>query len=286
MYSAARYSILLGSVLLAVNGMNAGKSFAQAPDVCQPPNADEYLVLVMSPTEAATAQLRETSPAGATTTVCTYLQDVVLRVGGFTSAETAIAWLQAAEAQGLQAFVARPPETSTESLAPVAPATPSAVTPSVVTPAAPAPADPSATAEPAAAAPFPQPDPVPDLAAAPPATAPAVPEQSPAPPENPAAASSASQPAPQTIAYNPQPLGAGYAVLVDYANRPEVAAAVQQLLDRNVGLVSYGQRPYLLAAFTDDPTVADATLRTLSDQNFNAMIIDSRRAVRLTETVR
>jgi hypothetical protein len=61
---------------------------------------------------------------------------------------------------------------------------------------------------------------------------------------------------------------------------------VQQLLDRNIGLVSYGQRPYLLAVYTDDPTIANATLRALSDRNFNALIIDSRRAVRLIERIR
>lgn len=89
----------------------------------------------------------------------------------------------------------------------------------------------------------------------------------------------------EALSYNPQPLAAGYAVLVDYFNRPEVATDVQQALGGQVGLVSYGQRPYLLALHTSDVAVANSVLQQLSDRNFLALVVDSRRVVLLTPTV-
>ncbi|WP_199333560.1 hypothetical protein [Oculatella sp. FACHB-28] len=89
----------------------------------------------------------------------------------------------------------------------------------------------------------------------------------------------------EALSYNPQPLAAGYAVLVDYFNRPEVATDVQQALGSQVGLVSYGQRPYLLALHTSDAAVANSVLQRLSDRNFLALVVDSRRVVLLTPAV-
>jgi hypothetical protein len=87
------------------------------------------------------------------------------------------------------------------------------------------------------------------------------------------------------LTYGPQPLEAGYAVLVDYFNRPEVSTSLQQALGSQVGLVSYGQRPYLLALHTSDLAVANSVLQQLSDRNFLALVVDSRRAVLLTPEV-
>lgn len=101
----------------------------------------------------------------------------------------------------------------------------------------------------------------------------------------PPAGNSPSSPRP-VAAYNPQPLGAGYAVLVDYFNRPEVANQVRQVLGRDVGLVSYFSRPYLLAIYTQDQSEANALLRQLSDRGFSALVVDSSRAVLLTPAVR
>ncbi|MBE9190386.1 hypothetical protein IQ230_08440 [Gloeocapsopsis crepidinum LEGE 06123] len=75
---------------------------------------------------------------------------------------------------------------------------------------------------------------------------------------------------------DPQPLGAGYAVLVEYFNRPETAAQVQQFLGTDVGLTSYVQRPYLLALHTSDQNKATETLKRLSDQGFYALLVNSR----------
>ena len=87
------------------------------------------------------------------------------------------------------------------------------------------------------------------------------------------------------LTYNPQALGEGYAVLVDYFNQPEVAAQVRQLLGRDVGLVSYGQRPYLLAIHTTSQKKANSTLRQLSDRGFWSMVVDSRRVTLLKPSV-
>lgn len=94
------------------------------------------------------------------------------------------------------------------------------------------------------------------------------------------------QPPQQTVSYNPQPLGEGYAVLVDYYNRPELANSVQQVVGGNVGFVSYGQRPYLLAVYTTNQTEAYNTLQKLNDRGFVASIVDSRKVILLRSTVR
>lgn len=73
-----------------------------------------------------------------------------------------------------------------------------------------------------------------------------------------------------------KPLGAGYAVLVEYFNRPETATQVQQFLGTDVGLTSYAQRPYLLALHTSDQNQATETLKRLSDRGFYALLVDSR----------
>lgn len=94
------------------------------------------------------------------------------------------------------------------------------------------------------------------------------------------------QPGPQLVAYNPQLLGAGYAVLVDYGNQPIVATQLRSALNRPVGLVSYNQRPYLLALFTADAGVAATALRSLSEGNFRSYLVDSRSVYLLTGEVK
>jgi hypothetical protein len=73
--------------------------------------------------------------------------------------------------------------------------------------------------------------------------------------------------------------------LVDYFNQPELASQVRQLLGSNVGLVSYGQRPYLLARYTTSEREANSTLRQLSDRGFWSMVVDSRRVTLLKPVV-
>lgn len=226
---------------------------AQAPSVanCQPPSPGEYLLLVVSKTPEAQAQVKRSLPPNAPAVVCSYLNDIVTRVSGFTSLDTANAWAKyLTESASLPTFVARPPE-------------PVATIPSPV-PTVPAPIVPSLSATG-------QPSPL-SVTSPPPVSSP-----------------TASVPPPMAMggnpSYKPQPLGPGYAVLVDYFNQPELASQVQGALGRTVGLVAYGQRPYLLAAYTADQAAANSTLQTLSGRGFWAIVVDSRRVVLLRSMI-
>jgi hypothetical protein len=90
----------------------------------------------------------------------------------------------------------------------------------------------------------------------------------------------------RTISYKPQALGAGYAVLVDYFNRPETANSLQQAVGGNVGFASYGQRPYLLAVYTTKQKDAYNILQKLNERGFFAILVDSRKVVLLRSVVR
>lgn len=88
------------------------------------------------------------------------------------------------------------------------------------------------------------------------------------------------------ITYNPKILGEGYAILVDYFNRPEMFSSLQQAVGGDVGFVSYGQRPYLLAVYTTNQKEAYNTLQKLSDRGFIAILADGRKVVLLRSIVR
>jgi hypothetical protein len=105
--------------------------------------------------------------------------------------------------------------------------------------------------------------------------------------ENPAQPTPA-QPGAQTdttATYSPAVLDTGYAVLVRYFNRPEIAAAVQTVLNAPVGLAVYEQEPYLLVAYSPDPAAAGQVLQGLSDRQFSAFMVNSRQVVVLTPSV-
>ena len=85
--------------------------------------------------------------------------------------------------------------------------------------------------------------------------------------------------------YAPAMLEAGYAVLVHYSNQPEIASAVQAILNAPVGLAAYEQQPYLLVAYSTDATVAGQVMQGLSDRQFSAFIVNSRQVVVLTPSV-
>ncbi|WP_413175746.1 hypothetical protein [Anabaena azotica] len=89
----------------------------------------------------------------------------------------------------------------------------------------------------------------------------------------------------QRLSYNPRVLGDGFAVLVDYFNRPELANSVQRAVGGNVGLVSYGQRPYLLAVYTTNQTEAYNTLQKLNENGFFALLADGRKVMLLRSVV-
>jgi hypothetical protein len=93
------------------------------------------------------------------------------------------------------------------------------------------------------------------------------------------------QPQTDNAKYQPRQLGEGYAVLVDYAKRPDMVKQVREVVGGDVGFASYGQRPYLLAVYTTNQRDAYQTLQKLSDRGFFALIVDSRKVVLLRSIV-
>ena len=76
---------------------------------CQPPSAGEYLLLVQGETAESRDRIQNLLPTSTDVMVCRYLDDTVVRAGGFTSLENANAWARyLTEVEGTQAFVARP----------------------------------------------------------------------------------------------------------------------------------------------------------------------------------
>jgi hypothetical protein len=209
MLVARRFVFLI--VLGFLGGLGSGSespALAQTRD-CAPPRPGEYIVLVLTATQAEQQLLRRSLPQGTAATICRYLGDSVTRIGGFNTVEVADNWGRfSREVVGLYAVVVE--------------------------------------------------------------------------------SQGASNPPPlsQSATYNPRPLGAGYAVLVDFFNQPEIAAQVQQAVGQTVGLASYFSRPYLLAIYTQDEAEANATLRQLSDRGFGAVMVDSSRVILLSPTVR
>ena len=185
---------------------------------CQPPSRGEYLLLLPSKTPDSQERIRRSLPKEATQAVCSYLNEPVTRVGGFTTSDSANAWAKYLKATlGATAVVVRPAEVA---------ATP--------------------------------------------------------PPSSPSPGTSA---ATSSSGFNPQPLSGGYAVLVDFFSKPEVAAQVQQATNSSVGLVSYRQRPYLLAIYTPDQGTANSAAQSLLNRGLRTIVVDSRRVTLLRSAV-
>ncbi|MEO0986849.1 MAG: hypothetical protein AAFY20_15035 [Cyanobacteria bacterium J06639_14] len=233
--------VMLGS------GVMAPRAMADEFPPCAPPANREYLLLVKGETVESRDRIQNLLPTTTDVTVCSYLNDVVVRAGGFTSLENANAWAQyLTEVEGAQAFVARPA----------------------------APGE-TVTSEPITAEPV-EPEPIPELPA----------EGTPAPSEDPIATPVANILENEAaVGYDPQLLGEGYAVLVDYANNPAVAKQLQQTLNQPVGLAVYEQQPFLLAAQSIDPQAAAQVLQTLSNDRYGAFIVDSSEVVLLSPGV-
>lgn len=90
----------------------------------------------------------------------------------------------------------------------------------------------------------------------------------------------------QPANYKPQSLGYGYAILVDYFNKTELVSQVQQVVGGDVGFVSYGQRPYLLAVYTTNQAEAYSTLQKLSEKGFYTQLVDARKVMLLRQVVK
>lgn len=98
----------LVATIVAAGGVTP-RAFADEFPPCSPPAASEYLLLIQGDTVSARDRIQNLLPTTTSVSVCRYLDDIVVRAGGFTSLENANAWAQyLTEVEGAQAFVARP----------------------------------------------------------------------------------------------------------------------------------------------------------------------------------
>jgi hypothetical protein len=112
------FTVLSGLFTLGLASQSLGLAAEFPP--CPPPAANEYLLLVRGESEAERTRIQNLLPSNSTVMVCSYLEDTVVRGGGFTNLETANAWAQyMTEVEQLQAFVARPATGTSEESVPV-----------------------------------------------------------------------------------------------------------------------------------------------------------------------
>lgn len=93
------------------------------------------------------------------------------------------------------------------------------------------------------------------------------------------------RPRPPSNQFDPKPLGAGYAVLVEYFDQPEIAAQAEEFTGKRVALVSYNQRSYLLLEHSTDPNDAVASFQRLNREGFWPMVVDSSRVTILRSSL-
>jgi hypothetical protein len=236
------FAVLLTSYSVSPNVASAAAS-------CEPPEAGEYLVLIVSETTAEQDLARKTLPSDIKSEVCRYVEDLVTRVGGFKDqliAEDWAAYLK--ESSGLQTYVVKP-----ETVSERPPSSP------VVnrSPASELQTEPRSQARP----------------------------RSQTQPQTQTQPQPRPQPPSEQARFNPRRLGSGYAVLVDYLNQPDLAAEIEEITGTAVGLASYGQRPYLLVTQTNSLETATSTLQTLSNRGFLSLMVDSRRVTLISPNV-
>jgi hypothetical protein len=226
-------ALLLGTIAcLSPLTLTKPASAQSDPPACPPPASQEFLLLVRGRNEAERADIASILPIESSVLICRYLDEVLVRAGGFTSLETVNAWASYMTSEAnYESFVLRPTDR---------PAT--------------------ASSEAVAAS---ESDTSADQQALDMASATTV---------------------PANVVFDPIRLASGYAVLVDYGSSPEIAATVSQLVP-SVGLAVYQQRPYLLAAYSEDEASASAVLQQLNGAQLAAVIVDAQDVVRLAESV-
>ena len=246
---------LLTMTSLALSAMPAAISEAIAQPVasptaigtiadCLPPATNEFLLFATARTLEAQSVLRSKAPTDATTTVCRYQGEVVMRVAGFASEPSAAAWGQyLIRTTGIPTTIVRP--------VPVAPVVSPAIAPvsnSVNTPEATPKVTPVLTGG------------------------------------NSGNGSVGKRFSPGV--YKPQALTSGYAVLVNYNNRPDVAVQLGQVLNQNIGVAVYGERSYLFVMQTGEMTAANAVVKLLNDRGFLALRVEAKSVVVLRSIVK
>lgn len=242
------YRWLSGAMLLLLLGGGEGR--AQSYPDCPPPASGEYLLLVRGADETTRDRIMSVLPVDKTTLVCNYLDDTVVRAGGFNSLEVANSWaLYLSDIEQFDTVVVE------------ASAIEAATVPEEESPAADV-VEPASEEQP----------PVPD--------AQPISEE----PTTVAAVDEGSQSSNDQPQYQPTLLGEGVAVLVDYQQNPSIGRDLAQ--QGNVGLAVYLQQPYLLVLHTTDSSAAAAKLQQLVDSGLDSFLVDGEQVIRLTNTIR
>ncbi len=246
-------SVLLGGLSALVTAQGAIAQDKNLP-VCQSPDADEFLVLVFTPSQPLREEVRlqvgRTLSKDHDLVVCQYGGNVLSRIGNFESQARATQWAEYFDdAVGLPLMVITPVATTanTTTEPPVIPTLSEAATaPDVVVPTE-------------------------DV------VSPEVFQERLNPDRNiPVGALSAELAATsETVeAYTPQALGGdGYGILVDYGVNPAIATELKALLGKDVALVTHATRGYLLAEQTADEDRLIELLNLLSQNDFTAIAI-------------
>ncbi len=210
---------LMACLAPAVVSLSLKANAQSSLPVCPPPAAQEYLLLVRGESESERAEIASILPIESSVLICQYVDEVLVRAGGFTSLETANAWASYMRTEeGFESFVTQPASSASGQV------------------------------------------------------------------NSQADVRSVASETNGAITYQPKLLDPGYAVLVDYGTRPEIATAVGQLV-RPVGLVVYQQRAYLLAGYTTDLAAANATLQRLGNAQLAAVVVDAQQVVQLSAEV-
>ena len=209
---------------------------------CLPPSANEFLLFATAGTLDAQAVLRSKAPTDATTTVCRYQGETLMRVAGFASEASAAAWGQyLIRATGIPTTIVRPVSVAA-AVSPAAPAISPVVAADVV-----------------------------------PKTTPVLTGAGMA---NGGTGGSVGKRFSPGV-YKPQALSSGYAVLVNYNNRPNVAVQLGQVLSQDVGVAVYGEQPYLFVTQTGEMSAANAVVKLLNDRGFLALRVEAKSVVLL-----
>ena len=101
---------LFSATSIAILGLTIFSIPAKAQASCEPPQSDEYLLLIVTKTPEQQEKAKSSFPGNTDNTVCRYINDTVTRVGGFRNSEIANDWVKyIKDVVGLQAYVVRSP---------------------------------------------------------------------------------------------------------------------------------------------------------------------------------
>lgn len=238
------YRWLSGAMLLFLLGGRQG--FAQSYPDCPPPASGEYLLLVQGADETMRDRIISVLPVDKTTLICNYLEDAVVRAGGFNSLEVANSWaLYLNDIEQFDTVVVEATDVET-----VEPAVPSEEAPIETVAVAEEPSQESSEA---------------------------------AGDDDDRQSSNGQSSSNGQPLYQPTLLGEGVAVLVDYQQDPTIGHNLAQ--QGNVGLAVYLQQPYLLVLHTTDSSAAAAKLQQLVDQGLDSFLVNGDQVIKLTDTI-